>query len=1271
MSKRANPYIKTVWVDEETEISASKLNKIEEGIEDAFDQINTDKEAFDTFHENLMEEANDTVKKATADADGNIITETYATKTEDSKKLPMGDGSGTQQMNDTLNLLNGAITELIESPNHRTKIKFGPDSFTIEVHTDAEQCIGYVFHKSGSVTKFIKTVDDVEEGKLQTHTIVTTALYLDILNWLKDYLSKKNNKMVISNAVIDINERPARNTWTNNDTAPATRGDIVNERAYVDTTFATIAQLEALLETSKTDTAKKATADASGNVITTTYATKTELTTSDTANSNARQAILDNLDLKYNSTTGVAKLVHYTDKANDVYTVLGTIDLPSEYLLDTGTGKNYYDSTNKEIVLTLKEGTEIRIPVVNLVDVYNPQDTATISITISQADNVTHERTISAAIKTGSITKTLLEQSILEDVNEAIDGEYGKSTGGTKANPASGTRMAQENTRQANETTRQSNETTRESNEAARNTAEYGGIGYTVSVPASGSRVYNENQRQANETARQNAEAQRALDHTAWDTKVNTTYANTVSGYWDSLLALWNAKDAAIDSDLSAYKLAKDNAIAESLAAYEQSTTADVNTAVSNAVNTYTASIEQWRTVVNTTLGIDSDTSLDSTLDTLAEIINYIKESPNSEYASLIAHVEANTSAASAAQTDINNHKANKNNPHEVTTAQIHAVSYDANQNLGLDNQGNARANLGLGTAAVKNSTASVTSGNTSLVESGAVYTELAKKQNNLTFDPKPIKDSANPVTSNGIYKALDEKVDKVTGKGLSEYDFSGTYRDKVDANTLDRHNHSNKNILDETTAAYTTEEKTKLSGIEAGAQVNVKANWNEKNSSSDAFIQNKPTLGTAAACNTGTSSGNVPILDVNGKLDTSVLPAVAVNDKFTAASEVAMLALTAEIGDICIRTDESKTYILAGTPASTLSNWKPLEHPADAVSSVNSKTGVVTLNADDIDDTSTTHKFVTAADKTNWNGKFDKANIGYIELSNFSGTLTDAQFAEAQKDYCIVNYYSNNVYTYCYKYRSLNVIAGGNSPLTFVSIGNAAEYDPTSFPQLAGQTYADFYVVNINKVDKTYTITHFTTTSYSKDKIDELLNTKQPNLVSGTNIKSINNQSILDSGNLSIETPVFGTCDVFKDLDPTTMVPNQKHNYSDINMGLPSDFFESGTNDQLYKTKLELSFKGISVLLTPVSASGFPVDNSSGVVYKSEEFPTQSSITSFNNLGATRRVIYAQLYIKWDTTFEAYFHTMDVWVEELSSETWTFTMADGTVVTKTVFVKS
>ena len=106
--------------------------------------------------------------------------------------------------------------------------------------------------------------------------------------------------------------------------------------------------------------------------------------------------------------------------------------------------------------------------------------------------------------------------------------------------------------------------------------------------------------------------------------------------------------------------------------------------------------------------------------------------------------------------------------------------------------------------------------------------------------------------------------------------------------------------------------------------------------------------LGTASTKNVGTAAGNVPVLDADGKLNTSVLPALALVDVYTVDSQAAMLALNAQQGDIAIRTDESKTYILSKEPASTLANWVELLFPI-SVTSVNGKTGVVVLTGDDI----------------------------------------------------------------------------------------------------------------------------------------------------------------------------------------------------------------------------------------------------------------------------------------------------------------------------------
>ena len=85
--------------------------------------------------------------------------------------------------------------------------------------------------------------------------------------------------------------------------------------------------------------------------------------------------------------------------------------------------------------------------------------------------------------------------------------------------------------------------------------------------------------------------------------------------------------------------------------------------------------------------------------------------------------------------------------------------------------------------------------------------------------------------------------------------------------------------------------------------------------------------------------------LDGNGLVPTHHLPALAISETFVVASQAAMLALTAQIGDVAVRTDVNKSFILTATPASTLGNWQELLTPTDAVLSVDGNTGAVSLS--------------------------------------------------------------------------------------------------------------------------------------------------------------------------------------------------------------------------------------------------------------------------------------------------------------------------------------
>ena len=73
-------------------------------------------------------------------------------------------------------------------------------------------------------------------------------------------------------------------------------------------------------------------------------------------------------------------------------------------------------------------------------------------------------------------------------------------------------------------------------------------------------------------------------------------------------------------------------------------------------------------------------------------------------------------------------------------------------------------------------------------------------------------------------------KIKNYVSTQISNLNLDGTYQKKETGKGL-------------STNDYTTAEKNKLSGIAAGAEVNVQANWAETDSSEDSFIKNKPSI--------------------------------------------------------------------------------------------------------------------------------------------------------------------------------------------------------------------------------------------------------------------------------------------------------------------------------------------------------------------------------------------------------------------------------------------
>jgi hypothetical protein len=131
--------------------------------------------------------------------------------------------------------------------------------------------------------------------------------------------------------------------------------------------------------------------------------------------------------------------------------------------------------------------------------------------------------------------------------------------------------------------------------------------------------------------------------------------------------------------------------------------------------------------------------------------------------------------------------------------------------------------------------------------------------------------------------------------------------------------------------------------------------------------------------------------LGSDGKLISSQLPSITITDTYVVGSQAAMLALVADTGDVSVRTDLNKSFILKGANPTVLGNWQELLTPTSSVTTVFGRNGAVTANAgdytaDQITETAT-RKFQTANQNTyndatssiqgQFNGK--QPTIGYV----------------------------------------------------------------------------------------------------------------------------------------------------------------------------------------------------------------------------------------------------------------------------------------------------
>lgn len=153
-----------------------------------------------------------------------------------------------------------------------------------------------------------------------------------------------------------------------------------------------------------------------------------------------------------------------------------------------------------------------------------------------------------------------------------------------------------------------------------------------------------------------------------------------------------------------------------------------------------------------------------------------------------------------------------------------------------------------------------------------------------------------------------------------------------------------------------------------------------------------------------------------------------------------------------------------------------------------------VQKNKDDIEalslskaDTATTYN-KTAVDELLYE-KVDKEDFGYIYLDTASGTLTDEQYAECLKKYCVIDYQTNeNIISRYYKLSQSDYPLISSGTISF----NRCWFGSTqSRTDSQGRAYrrVEQFVISVNRTTKAYSVsTEGVYDIYNKSNIDTLL---------------------------------------------------------------------------------------------------------------------------------------------------------------------------------------
>ena len=209
----------------------------------------------------------------------------------------------------------------------------------------------------------------------------------------------------------------------------------------------------------------------------------------------------------------------------------------------------------------------------------------------------------------------------------------------------------------------------------------------------------------------------------------------------------------------------------------------------------------------------------------------------------------------------------------------------------------------------------------------------------------------------------------------LIEEAFTSALKIAYDACVTDKHTHANKATLDLIEQALTsalkiayddavtkahiqdTDQKLDEGGANEVTAAETKTAYTHSQvSSGNPHSVTKTEVGLSNVTNNEqiplvqkAAANGVATLGADSKIPTAQLPDLSITDIHTATSEAAQLALSVQKGDVCVRSDENKSYIALNSDNIDIGDWQELLTPTDSVTSVNGNTGVVVLTTTDI----------------------------------------------------------------------------------------------------------------------------------------------------------------------------------------------------------------------------------------------------------------------------------------------------------------------------------